>query len=45
MERVLDELAFEAPGLGTVTIPITATYVRERLDGVMKDEDLSQFVL
>jgi ATP-dependent HslUV protease ATP-binding subunit HslU len=45
MERVLDELAFEAPGLGTVTIPITAAYVRERLDGVMKDEDLSQFVL
>jgi ATP-dependent HslUV protease ATP-binding subunit HslU len=45
MERVLDELAFEAPGLGTVTIPITATYVRERLDGVLKDEDLSQYVL
>jgi ATP-dependent HslUV protease ATP-binding subunit HslU len=45
MERVLDELAFEAPGLGTVTIPITAAYVRERLDGVLKDEDLSQYVL
>ncbi|HEY4186419.1 MAG TPA: ATP-dependent protease ATPase subunit HslU [Polyangia bacterium] len=45
MERVLDDLAFEAPGLGTVTIPITAAYVRERLDGVLKDEDLSQYVL
>ena len=45
MERVLDELAFEAPGLGQVTIPITAAYVRERLDGVLKDEDLSQYVL
>jgi len=45
MERVLDDLAFEAPGLGQVTIPITATYVRERLDGVLKDEDLSQYVL
>ena len=45
MERVLDDLAFEAPGLGQVTIPITATYVRERLEGVLKDEDLSQYVL
>jgi ATP-dependent HslUV protease ATP-binding subunit HslU len=45
MERVLDDLAFEAPDLGQVTIPITAAYVRERLDGVLKDEDLSQYVL
>jgi ATP-dependent HslUV protease ATP-binding subunit HslU len=45
MERVLDDLAFEAPELGAVTIPITAAYVRERLDGVLKDEDLSQYVL
>ncbi len=45
MERVLDDLAFEAPELGKVTIPITAAYVRERLDGVLKDEDLSQYVL
>jgi ATP-dependent HslUV protease ATP-binding subunit HslU len=45
MERVLDDLAFEAPALGEVTIPITATYVRERLDGILKDEDLSQYIL
>ena len=45
MERVLDDLSFEAPDLGAVTIPITAAYVRERLDGVLKDEDLSQYVL
>ncbi len=45
MERVLDELAFEAPSLGPTTIPITAAYVRERLDGILKDEDLSQYVL
>ena len=45
MERVLDDLAFEAPELGQVTIPITAAYVRERLEGVLKDEDLSQYVL
>jgi ATP-dependent HslUV protease ATP-binding subunit HslU len=45
MERVLDDLAFEAPELGEVSIPITAAYVRERLEGVLKDEDLSQYIL
>jgi ATP-dependent HslUV protease ATP-binding subunit HslU len=45
MERVLDDLAFEAPELGQTTIPITATYVRDRLDGILKDEDLSQYIL
>jgi ATP-dependent HslUV protease ATP-binding subunit HslU len=45
MERVLDDLAFEAPELGQATIPITAAYVRERLDGILKDEDLSQYIL
>jgi ATP-dependent HslUV protease ATP-binding subunit HslU len=45
LERLLDELSFEAPELGARTIPITAAYVRERLDGVLRDEDLSQYVL
>jgi len=45
MERVLDDLAFEAPELGQTTIPITATYVRERLEGILQDEDLSQYIL
>jgi ATP-dependent HslUV protease ATP-binding subunit HslU len=45
MERVLDDLAFEAPELGQTTIPITASYVRERLEGILQDEDLSQYIL
>jgi ATP-dependent HslUV protease ATP-binding subunit HslU len=45
MERVLDDLAFEAPELGETTIPITAAYVKERLEGILKDEDLSQYIL
>jgi ATP-dependent HslUV protease ATP-binding subunit HslU len=45
MERVLDELAFEAPELGQTTIPITADYVQQRLAGILEDEDLSQYVL
>jgi len=42
---LLDELSFEAPDLHEQTIPITASYVREHLQGVLKDEDLSQYVL
>jgi ATP-dependent HslUV protease ATP-binding subunit HslU len=45
MELLLDDLAFEAPELGERTIPITAAYVQERLSGILKDEDLSQYVL
>src|SRR5215471_15370981 len=45
MERLLDELAFEAPELGERTISITAGYVTERLASILKDEDLSQYVL
>jgi ATP-dependent HslUV protease ATP-binding subunit HslU len=45
MERLLDELSFEAPELGEQTVPITAGYVRDRLQGLVGDEDLSQYVL
>jgi ATP-dependent HslUV protease ATP-binding subunit HslU len=45
MEKLLDELSFEAPELGEQTVPITAVYVRERLQGLLEDEDLSQYVL
>jgi ATP-dependent HslUV protease ATP-binding subunit HslU len=45
LERLLDELSFEAPDLGARSIPITAAYVRERLADVLADEDLSQYVL
>ena len=45
MEKLLDELSFEAPDLGEQTVPITAAYVRDRLTDLLKDEDLSQFVL
>jgi len=45
MERLLDELSFEAPGLGGTEVPITAQYVRERLSKVLEDEDLSKYIL
>ncbi len=45
MERLLDDLSFEAPQLGERTIPITAAYVKERLAETLADEDLSHYVL
>jgi ATP-dependent HslUV protease ATP-binding subunit HslU len=45
MERLLDELSFEAPGLSGTEVPITAHYVRERLAKVLDDEDLSKYIL
>ncbi|HWE30103.1 MAG TPA: ATP-dependent protease ATPase subunit HslU [Polyangia bacterium] len=45
IERLLDELSFEAPGLGGSEVPITAAYVRERLSKVLEDEDLSKYIL
>jgi ATP-dependent HslUV protease ATP-binding subunit HslU len=45
LERLLDELSFEAPGLSGQEIQITAQYVQERLVKVLEDEDLSKYIL
>ncbi len=45
MERLLDELSFEAPGLSGSEVPITAEYVREKLAKVLENEDLSKYIL
>jgi ATP-dependent HslUV protease ATP-binding subunit HslU len=45
MERLLDELSFDAPGLEGTEVPITAEYVRERLSKVLEDQDLSKYIL
>ncbi|MEX1041152.1 MAG: ATP-dependent protease ATPase subunit HslU [Pirellulaceae bacterium] len=45
MERLLEELSFEAPDMPGGKVEITADYVRERLESVAKDEDLSRFIL
>ena len=44
LERVLDEIAFRAPEEGG-TITIDAAYVRERLDAIVGNTDLSSFIL
>ncbi|MGO9109390.1 MAG: ATP-dependent protease ATPase subunit HslU [Thermoguttaceae bacterium] len=45
MERLLEELSFEAPEMGKSRVEINAAYVRQRLEDISKDEDLSKFIL
>jgi ATP-dependent HslUV protease ATP-binding subunit HslU len=45
MERLLEDLSFEAPDMHAGRVPINAAYVKERLAELTKDEDLSKFIL
>jgi ATP-dependent HslUV protease ATP-binding subunit HslU len=45
LERLLEELSFEAPDMQMGRVEINAAYVKDRLDEVTKDEDLSKFIL
>ncbi len=45
MERLLEELSFEAPDRKRGRVEIDAAYVRQRLADLAEDEDLSKFVL
>ena len=45
LERLLDDLLYNAPDIGAQTIPITPQYVRERLGSLVADEDLARYIL
>jgi len=45
MERLLDEISFDAPEKQGVKVTINAEYVRERLTDIVKSEDLSRYIL
>jgi ATP-dependent HslUV protease ATP-binding subunit HslU len=45
MERLLDEISFEAPDLEHKQIAIDATYVKDTLSGISEDQDLSRYIL
>jgi ATP-dependent HslUV protease ATP-binding subunit HslU len=45
MERLLDELSFEAPDLGQKAITIDEAYVERMLADIVKNEDLSRYIL
>jgi ATP-dependent HslUV protease ATP-binding subunit HslU len=45
MEKLLSEVSFNAPDLKGQTIPINRDYVRNVLSEIIKDEDLSRYIL
>jgi ATP-dependent HslUV protease ATP-binding subunit HslU len=45
MERVLEDLLFKASEIQDSSFSITAEYVREQLTEIIRDEDLSRFIL
>ncbi len=45
MEKVLDEISFEGPDLKKKTVKIDAVYVRQQLSEIVKDQDLTRYIL
>ena len=45
MEKLFEEFSFEAPNLEEKEITIDETYVREQLSDIVKDQDLSKYIL
>ena len=45
MEKLLSDVSFSAPDLKGQSIPITKNYVLETLQDIVKDEDLSRYIL
>ena len=45
LERLVEELSFEAPDMKMGQVKITAEYVKERLKAITEDEDLSRYIL
>jgi ATP-dependent HslUV protease ATP-binding subunit HslU len=45
MEKLLDEISFEAPDMAETSITIDAAYVDRMLAEIVKDEDLTRYIL
>jgi ATP-dependent HslUV protease ATP-binding subunit HslU len=45
MEKLLEEISFQAPEMTGTELTIDADYVHARLADVLKDEDLSRYIL
>ncbi len=45
MERLLDKVSFEAPDMKERRVVVNAAYVKEQLASIVKDEDLSRYIL
>ncbi|WP_391208641.1 ATP-dependent protease ATPase subunit HslU [Psychrobacillus sp. L4] len=45
LEKILEELSFEASDISPAQIQITPGYIDQKLDNIVKNKDLSQFIL
>jgi len=45
LEKVLDELSFEAPDMRKKTVKVDAAYVNKQLADIVKNQDLSRYIL
>ena len=45
LEKLLDEVSFDAPDLKKKNVTITAKYVDNKLSDIVKDQDLSRYIL
>jgi ATP-dependent HslUV protease ATP-binding subunit HslU len=45
LEKVLDELSFEAPDLKKKTVKVDSGYVNKQLADIVKNQDLSRYIL
>ncbi len=45
MEKLLEEISFEAPDMRGVTVEVTPQMVREKLQEIVKSDDLSRYIL
>ena len=45
MEKLLDDISFEAPDMKEKEIKIDAKNVEEKLNDIIEDEDLSRYIL
>ena len=45
MEKLLDKISFDAPDMNVKTVKVDAGYVSEQLASIVKDQDLSRYIL
>jgi ATP-dependent HslUV protease ATP-binding subunit HslU len=45
LERLLEEVSFEAPAMAGVAVAVDGAMVRRTLAGIVRDDDLSRYVL
>jgi ATP-dependent HslUV protease ATP-binding subunit HslU len=45
MEKLLEEISFEGPDLRKKSVKVDAAYVRKQLADIVKDQDLSRYIL